>query len=355
VPDVTEELFTVLRYHSEVREEGLKLISRHVPQSDGHLTERLYSKFRASLRQGEDYYRAARILPFRSNALLYYYSFMHLAKACLIAHGLRSSESHGLVFHVGEHHQELSSQTVRVEHSGIFPVLYRFEFGEEPGRATFSVGKLLGYISEISYQYAEAELGAIAIHPGGRLRFLANIEEGTHWSVLAIPRTFEAATLPEPFRSEFDKRFELVAFGKDRARTTFNMLMPEFSHFDFYENKETFAGTAEGEIEGRILVEHIHEALPGCLTVPYIEGDEDFILSRPYEGPGRSWKMNECMAIYLVMFFLGSLVRYRPDYLDALLGSKAAWILESFVNGSPLVFLRLVTSRIIGRDYIFNR
>ena len=70
---------------------------------------------------------------------------------------------------------------------------------------------------------------------------------------------------------------------------------------------------------------------------------------------GQVLRMNEFAATYLVMFFLGSLVRYRADYLDGLLGSRALWLLESFVNSVPLVFLRMATSRIMNRTYVLNK
>ena len=55
------------------------------------------------------------------------------------------------------------------------------------------------------------------------------------------------------------------------------------------------------------------------------------------------------------MFFMGSLVRYRPDLLEELLGTSAAWLLESFVHAAPLLFLRTITSLILNRMNVFNR
>jgi len=65
--------------------------------------------------------------------------------------------------------------------------------------------------------------------------------------------------------------------------------------------------------------------------------------------------MNEALAIYLCMFVLGSLVRYRPYLLDDLLGSPAAWLLESFVAYAPLLYLRAIASLILNLQIINNR
>ncbi len=67
------------------------------------------------------------------------------------------------------------------------------------------------------------------------------------------------------------------------------------------------------------------------------------------------WTIYEMCAVYLSMFFIGSLIRYRPDILEELLGTSAAWLLESLVNAAPLLFLRTITCVILNRMILFNR
>ena len=56
---------------------------------------------------------------------------------------------------------------------------------------------------------------------------------------------------------------------------------------------------------------------------------------RPLLGVGATWiVMNPLLASYAVFFYLGSLVRYQPEYLDALLHSKEAWLIERFIRGA---------------------
>jgi len=55
------------------------------------------------------------------------------------------------------------------------------------------------------------------------------------------------------------------------------------------------------------------------------------------------------------MFYLSSLVRYQPAYLEELLDHKPAWLIESFVNSTPETFLRIIVSRITNNRLVFRR
>ncbi len=61
---------------------------------------------------------------------------------------------------------------------------------------------------------------------------------------------------------------------------------------------------------------------------------------------------SEPLAIYVLMFYLGSLVRYYPYYLEQLLESKYARIIECFLAGAPETFLRHMTNLILDHNYV---
>jgi hypothetical protein len=90
---------------------------------------------------------------------------------------------------------------------------------------------------------------------------------------------------------------------------------------------------------------------PNCVQPLYIEGNSDFVLTLHCPTPLGEFPL----AIYLAMFFLGSLVRYRPDMLEELLGTSAAWLLESFVAAAPLQFLRTFTHLVLNQHMVFTR
>src|SRR5438105_62952 len=88
--DIDEELWLTLRHPAEVLEAGNRLLLRH---QHGHVPnpgdETLLREFGAYVRQGENFYRGAKVLPWKSSPLNYYYCFLNLAKAyCLISGAL---------------------------------------------------------------------------------------------------------------------------------------------------------------------------------------------------------------------------------------------------------------------------
>jgi hypothetical protein len=58
--------------------------------------------------------------------------------------------------------------------------------------------------------------------------------------------------------------------------------------------------------------------------------------------------------IYAVTFYLGSLVRYQPHALDAMLGGADAWIIEAFLRQCPIAFAYLMMNHFWRREHIFH-
>jgi hypothetical protein len=54
---------------------------------------------------------------------------------------------------------------------------------------------------------------------------------------------------------------------------------------------------------------------------------------------------------FLVMHHLSEMVRYRPHHADALLSSKYAWLLTTWVNRACENFLLTMASRITGEEH----
>src|SRR5258708_18817942 len=89
----------------------------------------------------------------------------------------------------------------------------------------------------------------------------------------------------------------------------------------------------------------------------YFDDNRDFDLVLPYTDRTNPTQLpiTEALAIYAVMFYLSSLVRYRPDYLEELLNTKPAWLIENFVTSTPETFLRIMVCKIIESDIVFRR
>ena len=81
-------------------------------------------------------------------------------------------------------------------------------------------------------------------------------------------------------------------------------------------------------------------------------GEQEILLNAPLR-KNLQIPFNQLLSIYTTMFYLGSLVRYRPDYLEKLLDSKDAWIIERFTYSAPSTFLRSMTNLILQKDYVY--
>jgi predicted transcriptional regulator len=64
--------------------------------------------------------------------------------------------------------------------------------------------------------------------------------------------------------------------------------------------------------------------------------------------------MNELAASYAVMYFLSSMVRYHPDYMDRISESSDAWLVESFVKSAPLPILREMVAAAVGYTLVIE-
>ena len=56
------------------------------------------------------------------------------------------------------------------------------------------------------------------------------------------------------------------------------------------------------------------------------------------------------LSMYLLMFFLGSVTRYSPGDFEDLLDSKYGPFFDTFISESPMQFLYLMASDILGRE-----
>jgi hypothetical protein len=70
-------------------------------------------------------------------------------------------------------------------------------------------------------------------------------------------------------------------------------------------------------------------------------------LSPPKEQASR---LPQVLSIYLLMFFLGSITRYNPQYFGKLIDSEYGSFFSTFISESPLQFLYLMASEILGRE-----
>lgn len=359
--DVHEELWSIIKSVSEVKESGIKLIAKH--GIGGSLKqEKIFKEFRAFIRQGENYFRSAINLSYRSSALLYYYSFLNLAKAYikLKQPDIPNRINHGLSPKITTTNTDLSKQFVSISNNrDVFPRLYEIEGNSSRRINKLNISQLLSYAEDISHQYESAKFGKSRIF-SCYLKILGNKEKNEWWTLIGIPKKADI----DKYKKSFDNFFKSFDFldipeGSELSRfrieikRNFNIDPWEAIEFNFYQNKEVIK-MPDDSVPWYKLVCKIYDIFSNNISEKYFRYPYDFCLNLPYR-LNNQIVINEFLAIYVIMFFLSSLVRYNPDYLEDIFESKDAWLIESFVKSCPLKFLRIITSKILGETYIISR
>lgn len=127
----------------------------------------------------------------------------------------------------------------------------------------------------------------------------------------------------------------------------------ELSVFTFFQSKKTLPYLTEDNPPFFSINLETMKGLKNVFQVNYFAKDLDFIIALPYKQHNQI-RMDETIAIYLIMFYLSSLVRYNPQYLENLLSKKEAWVIDSFVRSCTITFLRSMVSRITDTDYVLE-
>jgi hypothetical protein len=343
------ELWMILEHYSEIKEVRTKFI-KDLGVTNKNKIEKISNNFQSFTRQAKNYYYSAKKLPNSSSALLYYYSFLNLIKALLILY--YPNDISGKVYH-GLICKDKRSSMFKNEHvflnDGIFRILYEHETGENiKNKTSFSISALLGYCNDIAYQYLLGNFGKSSNTRGSMMLFLDS-NNNKIWNTLAL-HNFEIFQGYKKRIEKFNTNFEEVSMDKRLARECFNLMGPEQRVYRFYEGKE-FDMPPNEVIPEKNIIKEINECTKGFL-IPnhYTDKNADFYLSTPYS-KNNQILMNEFLAIFIVMFYLSSLVRYQPFYLDKILDKKESWLINGFIESCPQTFLIYAISKITRKNY----
>ncbi|GAA4855519.1 hypothetical protein GCM10023201_57340 [Actinomycetospora corticicola] len=284
-------------------------------------------------RQAKAYYDALEHVRGTSRALLAYYAFLNLAKAELVhSHPdqvIEQKIKHGLWFDVGRQ-STIRSDQVNVQ-DGVFRLLYEARTGEVLTRgSTLQVQRLLGHVPEVGHEYYRA-FGDRSSVVRGWCRILQN--GSAAWPVLLldcsrrdldkiggskrIEASFEHVELPPNWRLfaaniGAHTRPQIVL----QSKRTFDIASPRWGYDAFH-----WACAALGN--------RVHMA---------VENNADFLYV-PDLLKSRKSAMPPSLARYAIMFYISSLVRYRPSRLNPERQQLTVWLLEAFAQQSPLFML----------------
>jgi hypothetical protein len=343
---IHSELLANLEYYSEVAENGEPFLKRATSLTDKEVSD-LYDRFRSFIRQGKDFFLTALHLEYRTAPLLYYYSFLNFAKAALCTLSPRlilgaKKAHHGLV----HRHQETAFefQGVQALTNGIYPELYQALLGVAIVRdANLSIPRLLQYVSDVSFEPGQPLAYSKVLFAS---KCVEAVEGQESWILLAIPH-FHPSNEPVSMAAFFSS-FEEVLVSWEVAKEVFSIS----THIDFrlYRFFQSKFRESPGDSMGPKLRSVALKYFSPCVHLSEFELD----LSVPLNDDD-TFPFNELLASYALYFYLGSLTRYQPQYLERLHRTKAAWVLDYFCRSAPITLLRHFTTRILGFQYIVSQ
>lgn len=291
--------------------------------------------------QAFELYEAAQAAKANTAPLLYYYSFLHLAKAlCEIHrpqfHKTPESYRHGISWRPSSNFAvNMHTQTVNLTRRGVWHVLYEATT-QQPCRASnpckLSIGNLFSVNPEVSIEYSRAYGRVpnlvVLLNP----KVMANREKGEIWVNFSVAR----GNLRELRLSRPKLLAAITTAGN--AYHEVQSSISDWLMFEF-ERPKTIPETHEGPLE--VLVAPEISAMNLFTTLGAMGLDS---LGLRYFVPIQArlpMQLPQLLVLYSLMFWLGSIVRYDPHSL-ARLQEQEYWILiDGFMNQSRRWLLEL--------------
>lgn len=339
-PNVTPIIFTEamsdkiawmrLRQLADVPSRGLALFAGTRPERN-----RLYKHFRSYVRQAQTYWNAAGNTEGSASTLLYYYAVLNLAKAELLQTNpneiIGKSIHHGLSAKLSE---PMSLRGDRLTAPrGLFPLLFEKRTGMAlPPRIQFPVVNILSLIPEIGHEMSE--FGATRPPSRGGFHAVA-IDKASAWATTALPLNL-TVDRREPVVRKLLSEFEPVQ--GDRAwRKLFGVSTRLSSGLTILQSKRTYSVGSPArpnpneaqhvfrDTVGRFLSSP-HDARAEYTLTYSLRKSDPFFVPLP-------------LARYMAVFYMSSVVRYKPASIDPIREGEQAWLADSFARETPSLLL----------------
>jgi len=348
---IAEEIFSALEFYSEVDETGRKFLVANAGCSEAE-SKIIHPKFQAFVRQAKTFFMPAESLHHRARPLFYYYAFLNLAKAFLCVRAPKlflgpEKFGHGILErHAGG---KFIDECVEIKNEGVFVEMYKALTGQKlPAGTKFIVEDMLGYSTDIGFDF-ETKLGVPHIAQG-KSRMCFDTDTKNKWPLIAIFGLTDLEKRATGAFNQFHHFFEEVAVDKQIGNEMFDIKPYSLKEWRFFQSKKIFLNNETGNREFVLEFDPISKKY--FKSTVYNE-QIDFHLSLPI-GAAFEFPWNEFLAGYVIYFYLGSLVRYHPAYLESLLRTKEAWKLESFTKSASQTLLRQILGNILNEIYVFE-
>lgn len=284
--------------------------------------------------QAKYFYQAAESAPVKSQPLLYYYSFLNLAKVFLcITQGTSPDDEymHGIETDVKGN---TTIQTAEVK----ILTLYSSPRISVAYSLMSALGDALPFMSPTELQLKDCLASCIGIHrtfcetydmPESFVRLLKPhcVREGRALEFIANLKKCDAAMMGALVAAGYDIQ-DMGGYFEYHQR----IAMPGYSirRQDWYD------------LSSSLLSKGLRA---------YTDGNE----YRMYLPLSPKVAISSTSVIYAIMFFLGSVTRYNPYFFDSLMDEKEQCLISEFLNTQPSQFLYYLISYMVGKPIYRSR
>ncbi len=294
------------------------------------LTTEYFREFQNYLRQAHVYWDAGLRTHGSAAALPFYYASLNLAKAELLQHfpkqivGTRIH--HGLAFNPSGTASVMTDKIIVKQ--GVFSLLVQARTGTKiPLNTEIPVARLLSQVREIGMEMAI--LGLARPAPARAYTVLAGSETDA-WSLLAL---YGGEKQGEPLRRHLlHSNHEITSSFSEEWRHVFGLsTRARFGPPLLLESNDTH--TLGGAPDWDAADSALRKNLMPYLDEPLSNGADALLRHGLWKS--KSDPLTLFLIRYALMFYLSSVVRYKPAALDPTRQGQQAWLMDSFAREVP--------------------
>lgn len=310
--------FIATKIHGVKHAKDIKIVARNL---------KLY------INQAHEFYDAAQVAKANTAPLIYYYSFLNLAKAlCEIRnpglHKRNECYGHGISWRPNPNLLvNLDSETVSLSYRGVWQALWESITHVTciaPKGTKLSIKEMFMYCPEVGIEVQAAfgeEIKLITLEDPNILYDNASREAWIRFSVERSELKLHHLTAPTLINAIKTPRSGYIEVrSKESTLRTFESLIPVKNN------------------PGKNIYEMLHKDVLGMNVFSSLEHTKEIIHSIPIQHK-LPLRMPQVMVMYTILFWLGSLVRYDPHSLNDLKESHQWILIDGFMSQSRLWLL----------------
>lgn len=292
------------------------------------------------LEQAEYFFNTASTAPIKSQPLLYYYSFMNLAK---VAINLDSYMGNGHKYNHGIN--DSISLTTKLSNAEL--TLWK----SKPN--SYSVSEyLLKMLEDKPLPYVRTRNGDwFKIKVQDLLRDCVGISK-TYCEIYNCPPVFYKLTDVKAYAKSRKMYFEAhICECNDDIMA--KLVRKGYSVTKVADNKYLLSANCSVRTTSNPTIAEKHtlsKRLRDIGVWSYSDGDSYKLYISPV-----AYNLSSAAVIYHIMFFFGSITRYHPDLFDDIISAKENWLVSEFLKTQPIQFLYYMVSKINGSEILMSK